>query len=172
MAILAWIRAAAIGALLVASAGTWAIDAVSVPAAKQTKANLYFASEEAAAFLAARNGRVLFVDVRTPGELQSDGSTPLIDANVPVKLGSFPAALEANPAFVTGVERRLAAKGLSKSDPVVVMCRSGVRSAAAANLLADAGFTRVYSVVDGFEGWKSKELPWGYNLDPAKLTVH
>ena len=67
------------------------------------------------------------------------------------------------------------------------MCRSGDRSAAAANQLAEAGFTAVYSVVDGFEGdvakdgptaglrtvngWKNKGLPWGYKLEKAKLTL-
>jgi rhodanese-related sulfurtransferase len=66
------------------------------------------------------------------------------------------------------------------------MCRSGDRSARAADDLTTAGFTQVYSVVDGFEGdlakdgpnagrravngWKNKALPWGYTLDKAKLT--
>lgn len=54
--------------------------------------------------------------------------------------------------FVAEVQRRLAEKKLSKDDLVVLMCRSGDRSSRAANRLAEAGFTHVYSVVDGFEG--------------------
>jgi rhodanese-related sulfurtransferase len=66
-----------------------------------------------------------------------------------------------------------------------LICRSGDRSAAAANLLAEAGLKNVYSVVDGFEGdlatqgpkagqrvvngWKNAGLPWSYNLDKEKM---
>ena len=76
-------------------------------------------------------------------------------------------------------------KGLTKDDVVVVMCRSGDRGAMAANALAKAGFSHVWSVVDGFEGdpgkdgpdaghrvvngRKNKGLPWGYRLDKAKM---
>lgn len=64
---------------------------------------------------------------------------------------------------------------------MILMCRSGKRSAKAANMLADAGYTKVYSVVDGYEGdkvkkgedkgkrmkngWKNAGLPWIYSLD-------
>ncbi|MGO8953577.1 MAG: rhodanese-like domain-containing protein [Rhodomicrobium sp.] len=195
MSIARWRVAAAIGAAMLASTAALAFDPALVPQAKRTKANLYLASEEVTAFLAARGGRTLFVDVRTPAELMYVGSTPLIDANVPLKLGPVlvladkkPAlALEANTNFAADVERRLIAKSLTKSDPVILICRSGDRSAAAADLLTGAGFTQVYSVIDGFEGdlakdgpgaghrtvngWKNKGLPWGYSLDMQKLTV-
>ncbi len=188
------ILAAAIGGLAFAGAA-WAFDPASTPPEKQTKANLYLASSEVTAFLAQKGSRTLFIDVRTPGELMFVGSTPLIDANVPLRLGPTAAfdskkgtlALEANPNFIAEVEQRLAAKSLSKSDPVLLMCRSGERSAAAANLLTDAGFTQVYSVTDGFEGdlakegpeaghrtvngWKNNRLPWGYSLDKEKMTL-
>ena len=62
------------------------------------------------------------------------------------------------------------------------MCRSGDRSARAINmLLTDRGYTKVYSVVDGYEGdlskagrrdvngWKNAGLPWTYELDKAKV---
>ncbi len=186
--------AAVIGALALVSAA-WAFDPASTPPDKRTKANLYLAAPEVPAFLAAKGGRTLFVDVRTPAELMFVGSTPLIDANVPLRLGptqEFDSkkralVLAANPNFVSEVERRLAAKSLSKGDAIIVMCRSGERSAAAANLLTDAGFTEVYSVIDGFEGdlakegsdaghrtvngWKNKGLPWGYSLDKDKMTL-
>jgi rhodanese-related sulfurtransferase len=42
----------------------------------------------------------------------------------------------------------------------------------AADLLSEAGFTQVYSVADGFDGgWKNSGLPWGYELDKAKLPA-
>jgi rhodanese-related sulfurtransferase len=93
--------------------------------------------------------------------------------------------LEPNPGFITEVRRRLEAKGLGPDDTVVLMCRSGDRSAAASNLLAEAGFKSVYSVVDGYEGdlapegpkagqravngWKNAGLPWSYKLDRTKM---
>jgi rhodanese-related sulfurtransferase len=68
---------------------------------------------------------------------------------------------------------------------VIIYGRSGDRSAAAANLLAEAGMKNVYSVVDGFEGdlakdgpkagqravngWKNAGLPWSYTLDKKKM---
>ena len=68
---------------------------------------------------------------------------------------------------------------------MTTIARSGDRSAAAANLLAQAGFKSVYSVVDGYEGdlakdgpkagqrvvngWKNAGLPWTYKLDKAKM---
>ncbi len=181
--------------LVVASVAAWASDATDLPAAKRTKAELYLGAEEVPGFLAQHNGRVLFIDVRTPAELMFVGNTPLMDANIPVKLGPTATfdeqkavfALQPNPRFVAEVEARLAGKSLAKSDPVIVMCRSGDRSAIAANLLTDAGFGRVYSVVDGFEGdlakdgpeaghhtvngWKNKRQPWGYALDKGKMSV-
>ena len=81
-------------------------------------------------------------------------------------LSSGGGKLQPNPDFVAQVESRLAAKGLTKDDAVVVMCRTGRRSALAASLLAAFGFPHVYSVIDGYDGdapgagWKSKGLPW------------
>jgi rhodanese-related sulfurtransferase len=69
------------------------------------------------------------------------------------------------------------------------MCRSGGRSAKAVDLLAAAGYTRVYNVIDGVEGdkvndpasayfgkrmvngWKNRGLPWTYDVDPGKVLL-
>jgi len=65
------------------------------------------------------------------------------------------------------------------------MCRSGYRSADAANLLAKAGYKNVFNLVDGFEGdkaesgkgqrvvngWKNSDLPWSDELDKAKMYL-
>ncbi len=37
-------------------------------------------------------------------------------------------------------------------DTIMVMCRSGCRSAIAVNLLAQAGLKKVYNIIDGMEG--------------------
>ena len=83
--------------------------------------------------------------------------------------------------FVADVDTRLKAKGLKKTDTVILICRSGKRSAKAVNVLAKSGYTNVYSVVDGYEGgkvkegenkgkrmkdvWKDSGLPWTYSMD-------
>ena len=89
--------------------------------------------------------------------------------------------LEPMQDFVSEVNRRLLDKGMAKTDIVVLICRSGDRSSRGANRLADDGFKRVYSVVDGFEGdmsadgrrtvngWKNAGLPWSYRLDKARM---
>ncbi|HLN25926.1 MAG TPA: rhodanese-like domain-containing protein [Patescibacteria group bacterium] len=170
-----------------------AMDAASVPEAKRTTLGLYLGSEEVPGFLSPLQGKALFLDVRTPAEVALVGMAQLADANVPILLGPSSTfdevkgtfKLAPNPDFLAEAERRLAGKGLTKDDVVVVMCRSGDRSPIAANALAKAGFSHVWSVVDGFEGdlakdgpdaghrvvngWKNKGLPWGYRLDKAKM---
>lgn len=95
--------------------------------------------------------------------------------------------LEKNPDFLTAVEAFVTAKGLSKKDPIILLCRSGNRTSTAATLLQKAGFQEVYSVVDGFEGdkakdgdvkgkrvvngWKNAGLPWSYDMDASKMYL-
>ena len=54
-------------------------------------------------------------------------------------------------------------KKYKKDDVILVMCRSGARSAAAVDELAKAGFVNAYSIVDGFEGDKLKASESDYN---------
>lgn len=63
--------------------------------------------------------------------------------------------------------------GLTEEQPILLICRSGARSRAAAIALTAAGFERCYNVASGFEGpldearhrsvkagWKAAGLPW------------
>ena len=92
-----------------------------------------------------------------------------------------------NPNFVEAATQRLQQKGLNKNDKVFVMCRSGGRSAKAADALTAAGFTQVYSIIDGYEGdtvqsgdqkgkrtlngWKNSNLPWSFALNKNKMYL-
>jgi rhodanese-related sulfurtransferase len=181
-------------AVMAASTQALAFDAAAVPPPKRTKLERYFSAQEAAVFLAKSAPKTLFLDVRTPAEVAFVGMPTGADANVPYMVEpDFPAwdeakatlKLENNSDFVTEVRRRLNAKGLGPDSTIVLICRSGDRSAAAANLLAEAGLKNVYSVVDGFEGdlakdgpkagqravngWKNSGLPWSYALDKKKM---
>jgi rhodanese-related sulfurtransferase len=170
-----------------------AVDPATVPEAKRTRAGLYLTAAEVPGFIAARGGpaRVLFLDVRTRAEAMYVGMATGVDALVPYVehqelMTDWDAQrnlyrLEPLQDFVPEVNRRLQQKGLAKTDPVVLICRSGDRSGRGANRLAEDGFTQVWTVVDGFEGdmgkdgrrsvngWKNAGLPWGYKLDRDRM---
>ena len=181
-------------ALLMVSGMAHAFDAATVPEIKRTKLGMYLSSPEAAKYVDQNASKALFLDIRTASEVTFLGMATQVDANVPyMREPDFPVwdnakatlKLEPNPDFIPEVRRRLAAKRLGPNDTIVLICRSGDRSAAAANLLAEAGFKSVYSVVDGYEGdlakdgpkagqravngWKNAGLPWSYKLDRAKM---
>ena len=147
---------------------------------------------EAAEAMAKDGARTLFVDVRTRAEMMFTGWAPLIDGNVPfVEVTEFwnwddkenRYKLEPNATFSQDVGRLLAAKGLTKTNRVILMCRSGDRSARAADKLAEAGYTQVYSQYEGFEGdlsaaghrdvngWRNAGLPWSFKPDKTKFYL-
>ena len=74
-----------------------------------------------------------------------------------------------NPHFVDQVID----SGADKTTPILLLCRSGRRSMAAAQALEMAGFTDLANIEEGFEGsldehrhrdtqsgWRFHELPW------------
>ena len=154
-----------------------AIDAAQVPKDKQTVLGLYYTAAEANVYISAHRAKTLFIDVRDPAELHTLGMPTAVDANVPLQrlnFGKWDAAkkrfaFDDNPDFVSGVDTRLKAKRLGKNDVVIVLCGQGTRTPAAVNTLAKAGYTRVYSVVDGYDGWQRSELPWDRELDRGKM---
>jgi len=108
----------------------------------------------------------LFVDVRSEIEYFFVGH-PLGAEHVSWSDGPD---WEINRHFVQEI-KRLAGDGLDR--PVVLICRSGQRSADAAQALEEAGFTDVINVRYGFEGerdanyqrntrngWRVDGLPW------------
>ena len=170
-------------------------DWAKLPEVKRSKLALYLTPQQAYDMVQQEGKKVLFLDIRTRAEAMYVGMTPLADALTPYvehqevmsdwddKRSMY--LLEPNPDFTKEVARRLADKGLSKQDKVILICRSGDRSAKAADILQLQGFTQVYSVAEGFEGdmgkeganagrrlvngWKNTNIPWGYKLDKAKM---
>ena len=76
-----------------------------------------------------------------------------------------------NPEFLPALQQHCA-----HDDIVLFLCRSGIRSHAAANLAREAGFTRTMNILEGFEGdldaglqrgntggWRCAGLPWIQN---------
>lgn len=125
--------------------------------------------EEAYAALAADEDAVL-VDVRTTAEWAYVGMPDLSGLGkrvIAVEWQRFPdGAL--NGDFV----EQLQDAGLADGAPIYFLCRSGVRSVAAAEAATAAGLGPAYNVLDGFEGphderghrtvagWKVAGLPW------------
>ncbi len=113
-------------------------------------------------------GDAVLVDVRSAEELKFVGNVP-DSLHVPWATGT---ALQRNPRFVRELEARLASHG-GKEATALLLCRSGKRSALAAEAAAKAGFTQVFNVLEGFEGeiderqqrggsdgWRFHGLPW------------
>lgn len=111
----------------------------------------------------------VLVDIRTRAEWTFVGGPDLSSLSqtvVQVEWQTFP-GMQRNPRFV----RELQAQGIIPGKPVYLICRSGIRSRAAAEFLAEQGYV-TYNVTDGFEGpldslgqrggsgWRAEQLPW------------
>ncbi len=111
------------------------------------------------------------VDVRTMAEwtyvgtpdLSTIGKRPLL-----IEWQTFPDR-DTNPDFIATIARAIPNTDI----PVLFLCRSGARSAAAAAIATARGYTRCFNVDEGFEGdpdgkrhrgsangWKAAGLPW------------
>ena len=109
-------------------------------------------------------GRATLIDVRSTEERKFVGHVPGT-AHVAWATGT---SLARNPRFARELEAKV-----RKDEVVLLLCRSGKRSALAAEAAAKAGFTSVFNVLEGFEGelneahqrgtangWRLRGLPW------------
>lgn len=142
----------------------WAVVAFAAPEPKsdhkKTKLGKYLTAKEAYEMYKKAPDKVKIIDVRTKAEFQYVGNTG-IAPNIPTYfMGPTWDSKKnrwkrmKNDKFLETVKAKYKA-----DEPIIVMCRSGKRSAKAVNMLADAGFKDVYNLVDGFEGDKAKEGP-------------
>ena len=162
----------------------------TLPVQKQTILGLYVTAKEAYEMWLADKNKIKILDVRTPEEYIFVGHAPMA-YNIPIQLLNYKMAvrnkgplMKANPNFITEVSRKF-----KTSDTILVICRSGNRSAAAVNAMASAGFKIAYSVTDGFEGdrvkdpssssygkrfkngWKNSGVPWTDELNPELMWI-
>jgi len=96
-----------------------------------------------------------YIDVRTPEEFAA--GHPVGAVNIPVAFAG-PAGMVPNPDFVSVVQRHFSA-----DTPLLVGCKSGGRSARAADLLEAAGYTTLANVDGGYHGKPGQQgwLPLG-----------
>lgn len=109
-------------------------------------------------------GQAHLVDVRAAEERKFVGHVP---NTLHVAWQTGPSLIK-NPQFLEDLESKL-----SKDAIILLLCRSGKRSAAAATAATAAGFKHVFNIREGFEGepdeyqqrgsiggWRSRGLPW------------
>lgn len=115
------------------------------------------------------NRHAQLIDVRTGPEWAFVGVCDLSALGKDALLLSwqtFP-TMDVNQNFVSGLE------AIDKNAPLYFLCRSGVRSQAAAQAGINAGHAQCYNILCGFEGdideehhrgqtggWKFAGLPW------------
>ena len=104
------------------------------------------------------------VDVRTQAEQDWVGMVP---GSIHIEWQRYPGG-SPNAQFLPAL-----LEAVALDSPVLFLCRSGGRSHAAAAAAAEAGYTRAYNVLEGFEGdkdaqghrnvlggWRVAGLPW------------
>jgi rhodanese-related sulfurtransferase len=104
------------------------------------------------------------VDVRTRAEWDWVGRIP---GAVEIEWIHYPGGVR-NPNFLAELKRQVDPEAL-----VLFMCRSGVRSDAAARLATESGYGNCFNILEGFEGdkdanghrnttggWRHGGLPW------------
>lgn len=112
------------------------------------------------------------IDVRSEAEWNFVGLPDLSSLNratLKVQWQHWPTSA-VNDGFVGEVR---GVPQISADTPILLLCRSGVRSLAAAKKLTEKGYTRAYNIAGGFEGpldpgkhrgslagWKVEGLPW------------
>ncbi|NMM11393.1 MAG: rhodanese-like domain-containing protein [Polaromonas sp.] len=115
------------------------------------------------AFDWVQSGEAVLVDVRTDAEREWVGQVP---GAVPLAWKQWP-GMAINPGFDVGLKA-----AVPSGKKVVLLCRSGVRSVAAAKRASDLGM-EAYNILEGFEGdadeqgqrgnkggWRFLGLPW------------
>lgn len=111
-------------------------------------------------------GKAVLIDVRTDAEREWVGFVP---GAVPLAWKQWP-GMAMNPSFNAGLRAAVPAGGKA-----VLLCRSGVRSVAAAQRATELGI-EAYNILEGFEGnpdaeghrgqtggWRLRGLPWKQN---------
>lgn len=175
--------------------GVVAVADAKVPEYKRTPQKLYLTPRHAFQLKQKMGDKVLFVDIRTRAEAMYLGMPTVADALIPYM--EHPDMLddwdeqrnsykwEPNNDFSLELKRRLAEKKLDQNAVIVLLCRSGERSAYAAKLLSQLNYPNVYTIIEGYEGdeaetgpragqhvvngWKNAGLPWTYKLEKSKM---
>lgn len=151
--VIAWTAAAALAiAGLIAFTGLPFPGASGVTKGTAAAAGLITPGD---ALEAARSGRILLIDIRTPSEWRATG---------------LPEGAVRSDWWQSGGREKflldiLALTGSDKNRPIALICARGGRSSNALRYLSDQGFTAVHDVSEGMlgsrsgPGWLARKLP-------------
>ena len=118
----------------------------------------------------AANEQAVLVDCRTEAEWNYVGTPDLSTLGkslIAIEWLNYPDG-RINAEFVA----HFVEHGVPRDEPVFFLCRSGVRSIAAAEAATEAAYVAAYNILEGFEGplgsdgarnqsgWKVSGLPW------------
>lgn len=98
--------------------------------------------------LLEKNPDAVLVDVRTDGEWRTIGVPDTTAVGREPRFIEWNTAHGPNPDFLP----ELRAADADLDAPVLFLCRSGVRSVAAAQAAATAGYRQAFNILEGFEG--------------------
>lgn len=104
--------------------------------------------------LALQDHQTILVDVREPDEVVQG----YIDRAVNYPRGVLEMRIHQHPSVASQCDS-MAALELLATKPIYLLCRSGARSALAADSLQNMGFSTVYSVAGGFQAWSDAGYP-------------
>ncbi len=120
------------------------------------------------------NNDSYLIDTRTKEEVVFIGYPNLEKLNshyLAIELAFYP-GMKINDKFIDILNNIIE----DKDKEIFFICRSGARSAMAAELALNAGYKNCYNIIDGFEGeldsnsqrnniagWKFNKLPWKQN---------
>jgi sulfur dioxygenase len=138
-------------------------DAPTSSPTDQTAAGYAGDVSPAIAYAWLQAGQAVLVDVRTDAEREWVGFVP---GAVPLAWKQWP-GMVMNPQFDAALQA-----AVPEGAKVVLLCRSGVRSVAAAKRATELGL-QAYNILEGFEGdpdtqgqrghlsgWRMRGLPW------------
>lgn len=101
------------------------------------------------------DSETVLIDVREPSEFAQQHITGAV--NYP--RGVLEMNIHNHPKVAaTGCEPQIALQQLAQH-PMYLICRSGARSALAAEALQRMGFSKIYSVAGGMQAWLDAGLP-------------
>ncbi len=174
--------------LIVFAFATGALCSQDLPDKKKTTLGLYVNSQQAYTMWKNDPVQVAIIDCRTPEEYVFIGH-PSMAYNIPSKLVTHEFdpkkksyKMVDNADFVAQIKQRF-----KKNQTLLILCRSGSRSAKGTNMLAQAGYKNVYTITDGFEGdkikdgnsyfkghrmvngWKNSGNPWTYACEESLM---
>lgn len=105
----------------------------------------------------------MIVDISPANALQmleKDQAARLVDVRTPAEYAEVHAKNAIHVPLDKLSKEALAAAGISSPDtPLLLICKSGGRSAQACQLLAAQGFTRLHNVSGGTMSWVGENLP-------------